>query len=616
MDLAHIRNFSIIAHIDHGKSTVADRLLEMTHTISKREMSEQFLDSMDLERERGITIKAHPIRMLYQAGDGGEYELNLLDTPGHVDFSYEVSRSVAASEGALLIVDASQGIQAQTLANVYLAMEHDLTLVPVVNKIDLPGAEPDRVATELCQAFGFKPEEVLRISAKAGIGIKELLEAIVHRVPSPTGDIDAPLRALIFDSKYDPYKGVIISCRVMDGSVKMGGKLRMMASGAVVDPLEIGAFKPGFFPIGFLQTGEVGYIATGLKQLEETRVGDTVTLDARPATEALPGYKPLKPMVFAGLFPVQGTDYLLLREALDKLKLNDAALHFEPESSQALGFGFRCGFLGLLHMEIVQDRLEREYDLDILATAPSVAYRVIGNKGEIIEIDNPAELPDPGQYRGLQEPWVEANIVVPSRFIGAMMDIVSTRRGVFQRMEYLDTRTGQTGQEPTTQEPSQDPRVLLSYQVPMAEILVDFYDQIKSRSQGYASLDYTLLDFRTGALVKLEILINLKAIDSLSLIVHKDVAYHRGKEMVEKLRVLIPRQMFDVPIQAAIGSKVIARETIHAMRKNVIAKCYGGDITRKMKLLHKQAEGKKRMKMVGQVEIPQEAFLAILKLNK
>ena len=613
MNLSHIRNFSIIAHIDHGKSTVADRLLEVTHTISKREMSEQFLDSMDLERERGITIKAHPIRMIYRADDGADYELNLLDTPGHVDFSYEVSRSVAACEGALLVVDASQGIQAQTLANVYLALEHDLTLIPVVNKIDLPGAEPDRVAGELCDAFGFMPEDVLRISAKAGIGIKELLEAIVKRVPAPSGKPEAPLRALVFDSKYDQYKGVIMSCRIVDGSLKIGDRLRMMATGSVIEPLEIGAFKPGFFPIGFLETGEVGYVATGLKSLEETRVGDTVTQDNRPAEAALPGYKALKPMVFAGLFPLEGTDYILLREALEKLKLNDAALHFEPESSAALGFGFRCGFLGLLHMEIVQNRLEREYDLEILATAPSVAYRVILTNGAMQEVDNPAELPNPTEYKEIQEPWVEANIVVPSRFVGAMMDIVSGRRGVFKRMEYLDHKEAK---DTSSQEPSQDPRVLLSYEIPLAEILIEFYDQIKSRSQGYASLDYTILDFRAGQLVKLDILIAQKPVDSLSLIVHKDQAYHQGREMASKLRELIPRQMFEVAIQAAIGSKVIARETIAAMRKNVLAKCYGGDVTRKMKLLHKQAEGKKRMKMVGQVEIPQEAFLAILKLNK
>ena len=613
MHLSHIRNFSIIAHIDHGKSTLADRLLEMTNTISKREMSEQFLDSMDLERERGITIKAHPIRMMYHADDGGEYELNLLDTPGHADFSYEVSRSVAACEGALLVVDASQGIQAQTLANVYLAMEHDLTLIPVVNKIDLPGAEPDRVVRELCDAFGFLPEEVLRISAKSGLGMKNVLEAIVKSIPTPSGNPEGQLRALVFDSKYDAYKGVIISCRVVDGRVQMGQRLQMMATGTLVDPLEIGAFKPGFFPIGFLEAGEVGYIATGLKDLAETRVGDTVTLQSNPAQEALPGYKPLKSMVFAGLFPVEGQDFLALREALEKLKLNDAALHFEPESSAALGFGFRCGFLGLLHMEIVQNRLEREYNLEILATAPSVAYRVIRTNGEMLEVDNPAKLPSPNEYNEIQEPWVEATIVVPSRYIGAMMDIVSTRRGIFKKMEYLDHKAAS---EATTKEPSQDPRVLLNYEIPLAEILIEFYDQLKSRSQGYASLDYSLIEFRAGQLVKLEILINTKSVDSLSLIVHKDDAYRQGKEMVDKLRELIPRQMFDVPVQAAIGSKIIARETIRAMRKNVLAKCYGGDVTRKMKLLHKQAEGKKRMKMVGQVEIPQEAFLAILKLNK
>ena len=613
MDQSHIRNFSIIAHIDHGKSTLADRLLEVTNTVSKRDMSEQFLDSMDLERERGITIKAHPIRMMYRADDGQDYELNLLDTPGHVDFSYEVSRSVAASEGALLVVDATQGIQAQTLANVYLALEHSLTLIPIVNKIDLPGAEPERVAKEVSDAFGFLPKEVLFISAKEGLGVKDVLEAIVKRVPAPSGDPRAPLRALIFDSKYDVYKGVIVSCRVVDGSIQTGSRLRMMAKTKSMEPLEIGAFKPGFHPLGHLETGEVGYIATGLKSVEDTQVGDTITEDARQASQPLPGYKELKPMVFAGLFPVEGQDYLLLREALEKLKLNDAALRFEPDSSPALGFGFRCGFLGLLHMEIVQNRLEREYTLDLLATAPSVAYRVEMLNGQTIQVENPAKLPQSHEYKDILEPFVEATIIIPSRFVGAVMDIVSTRRGSFQKMEYLDAKPAQ---ETTNQEPSKDPRVLLSYHIPLAEILVDFFDQLKSRTQGYASLDYNLIEFRPGELVKLDILVNGNPVDPLSLIVHRSDAYQRGKDLVEKLRVLIPRQMFEVPIQAAIGNKVIARETIRAMRKNVIAKCYGGDITRKMKLLHKQAEGKKRMKMVGQVEIPQEAFMALLKIGK
>ena len=614
MEQSRIRNFSIIAHIDHGKSTLADRMLEVTNTISPRDMEDQFLDQMDLERERGITIKAHPIRMLYRANNGQDYELNLLDTPGHVDFSYEVSRSVAASEGALLVVDASQGIEAQTLANVYLALEHDLALVPVVNKIDLPGAEPERVAQQLIDAFGFKPSEIFFISAKEGTGVREVLEAIVAAIPPPSGSPHAPLRALIFDSKYDAYKGVIVSCRVVDGRIEGSRKLRMMATGKPLEPLEIGAFKPWFSPLGHLDAGEVGYIATGLKSVEDSRVGDTITLDAAPASEPLPGYKKLKPMVFAGLFPVQGQDYLLLRDALEKLKLNDAALQFEPENSNALGSGFRCGFLGLLHMEIVQTRLEREYNLELLATAPSVAYRVVMNNGEVVEVDNPAKLPEPQRYREIHEPWVEVSVVVPSRFIGAIMDLVSTRRGVFQRMEYLDTKASQ---EPTSsQEPSKDPRVLLAYHLPLAEVLVDFYDQLKSRTQGYASLDYDLIDSRPGNLVKLEILVNGQPVDPLSLIVDRRDTHRQGKELVEKLQSLIPRQLFEVPIQAAVGNKVIARSTIRALRKNVLAKCYGGDVTRKMKLLQKQAEGKKRMKMVGQVEIPQEAFLALLKLGK
>ena len=614
MQQSHIRNFSIIAHIDHGKSTLADRLLEVTNTIPQREMADQFLDQMDLERERGITIKAHPIRMIYRAQDGGEYELNLLDTPGHVDFSYEVSRSVAASEGALLVVDASQGTEAQTLANVYLALEHNLTLIPIINKIDLPGAEPERVAQELTDAFGFEPSEILYISAKEGAGVREVLKAIVERIPPPSGSPDARLRALIFDSKYDSYKGVIVSCRVVDGRIEKGQRLRMMATGRSMEPLEIGAFKPGFSPLDRLSTGEVGYIATGLKAVADSRVGDTVTLDATPAAQPLPGYKELKSMVFAGLFPVQGQDYLLLRDALEKLKLNDAALHFEPENSSALGSGFRCGFLGLLHMEIVQTRLEREYNLELLATAPSVGYRVVMNNDRVIDVDNPAKLPGPQEYREIQEPWVEVSVVVPSRFIGAIMELVSTRRGVFQRMDYLDTKVSQDSA--ANQEPSKDPRVLLAYHVPLAEVLVDFYDQLKSRTQGYASLDYSFLEFRPGKLVKVDILVNHQPVDPLSLIVHRDHAQRQGKELVEKLHSLIPRQLFEVPVQAAVGSKAIARETIRPLRKNVLAKCYGGDVTRKMKLLKKQAEGKKRMKMVGQVEIPQEAFLALLKLDK
>ena len=614
MDQSRIRNFSIIAHIDHGKSTLADRLLEVTNTVPKREMSDQFLDQMDLERERGITIKAHPIRMLYPALDGHLYELNLLDTPGHVDFSYEVSRSVAACEGALLVVDASQGIEAQTLANVYLALEHDLTIIPVMNKIDLPGAEPERVSQELTDAFGFKPSEILHISAKDGTGVQEVLEAVVALVPPPSGSRSAPLRALIFDSKYDSYKGVIVSCRVVDGRVGGGDRLKMMSTGVSMEPLEIGAFKPAFSPLDSLETGEVGYIATGLKAVEDSRVGDTVTTEESPAKEPLPGYKQLKPMVFAGLFPVQGQDYLQLREALEKLKLNDASLHFDPENSLALGAGFRCGFLGLLHMEIVQTRLEREYNLELLATAPSVAYRVVMNNGQTREVDNPANFPGPQEFREILEPWVEITVVAPNRFVGAIMELVSSRRGEFQRMEYLDTKSSQD--LPKGKEPSTDPRVLLAYHIPLSEVLLDFYDQLKSRTQGYASLDYEYLEPRPGDLVKLDILVNGQPVDPLSLIVDRRNTYRNGKELVEKLETLIPRQLFDVPIQATVGSKVIARGNIRAMRKNVLAKCYGGDVTRKMKLLHRQAEGKKRMKMVGQVEIPQEAFLALLKLGK
>ena len=614
MDRTHIRNFCIIAHIDHGKSTLADRLLETTHTIEKRQMMEQVLDSMDLERERGITIKAHPIRMQYIAKDGVEYELNLLDTPGHVEFSYEVSRSVAACEGALLVVDASQGIQAQTLANVYLALEHDLEILPIVNKIDLPGAEPERVAQELIDAFGFKLDDILFISAKSGSGIDELLDGIIKRIPAPSGDEKAPLRALIFDSKYDSFKGVIASVRVIDGQMKVGQKLHLMSANKLIEPLEVGAFRPGFVPMATLETGEVGYVATGLKAVDESRVGDTITEAGIPGVIPLPGYKVLKPMVYAGLFPAEGQDYIPLREALEKLKLNDAGLVYDLENSAALGFGFRCGFLGLLHMEIVQNRLEREYDLNLLATAPSTVYQIVDAKGEVHEIDTPAELPPPNEYAELREPWLDVTIIVPSRFIGPMMDLISTRRGEFKRMEYLDSKPAQ---EPgTAQEPSKDPRVLIAGYVPMAEVLVDFYDQLKSRTQGYASMDYSFLEYRVGDLVKLDIMVAGKPVDALSLIVHRKDAFRQGKALAEHLKELIPRQMFEVPVQAAIGNKVIARETIRAMRKNVLAKCYGGDISRKMKLLKKQAEGKKRMKMVGNVEIPQEAFLALLKLER
>ncbi|MBM4405638.1 MAG: elongation factor 4 [Chloroflexi bacterium] len=615
MQQSHIRNFCIIAHIDHGKSTLADRLLEATNTIERRRMMDQVLDSMDLERERGITIKMHPTRMLYRAKNGQDYQLNLIDTPGHVEFSYEVSRSVAACEGALLIVDASQGSQAQTLANVYLALESNLEIIPVVNKIDLPGAEPDRVAQELQDVFGFKESEILRISGKTGLGVPELLETIIERVPPPAGKPDASLRALIFDSKYDPYKGVIASVRVVDGSVSAPGRrLRFMATGRIIEPLEAGAFKPDFLPLPILETGSVGYIATGLKTVEDAKVGDTITWDESPAATPVAGYKELKSMVFAGLFPADGQNYLPLREALEKLKLNDAGLVFQQESSGALGFGFRCGFLGLLHMEIVQDRLEREYNLDLLATAPSVAYQVVKTDGEVVEVDNPAKLPAPNYYDEIREPWLEVTIIVPNRYVGGIMDLVSNKRGEFKKMDYLDSRPANTAKD--AQEPSKDPRVMLVYHIPLAEVLIDFYDQLKSRTQGYATMDYAFLEYRPGNLVKLDILVNGKPVDALSLITHRDNAYYQGKALVEKLKDLIPRQMFEVPLQAAIGSKVIARETVRAMRKNVLAKCYGGDVTRKMKLLHKQAEGKKRMKMVGSVEIPQEAFLALLKLEK
>ena len=612
MDQDHIRNFCIIAHIDHGKSTLADRLLEVTQTVSSRDMADQFLDSMVLERERGITIKASPIQMLYRADDGDTYELNLLDTPGHVEFSYEVSRSVAACEGALLVVDASQGIQAQTLANVYLAMEHDLYLIPVVNKIDLPGAEPERVAQELVDALGFVRSDIFFISAKEGEGVEGLLEAVVTLVPPPTGDPEAPARALIFDSKYDSYKGVIASVRLVDGSLSAPSLLKLMAAEKNIEPLEVGVFKPGYTPVRTLVTGEVGYIATGLKTLQDSRVGDTVTGADRPADVVLPGYRELKPMVFAGLFPTDGQDYIPLREALERLKLNDAGLVYEMENSGALGFGFRCGFLGLLHMEIVQNRLEREYGLDLLATAPSVAFEVESTKGETLIVGNPSELPPANFYTEIREPWLEVTIVVPARFVGAIMDLVASRRGTYRRMEYLEAKDARESRDA---EPAQDPRVLLAYEMPLAEVLVDFYDQLKSRTQGYATMDYELLEYRPGDLAKVDILVNEKHVDALSLIVHRDNAYRQGRALVERLKELIPRQLFEVPLQAAIGNKVIARETIRALRKNVLAKCYGGDVTRKMKLLKKQSEGKKRMKRVGNVDIPQEAFLAVLKLD-
>jgi GTP-binding protein LepA len=599
-DQAHIRNFCIIAHIDHGKSTLADRLLEYTGTVSKRELMEQTLDQMELEREKGITIKAQAVRMLYTARNGEQYELNLIDTPGHVDFTYEVSRSLAACEGALLVIDATQGVEAQTLANLYLALEADLTIIPVINKIDLPSADPERVKQEIEDVIGLPAEEAILASAKEGIGTQEILEAVIARIPPPKGKLDHPLRALVFDSHYDPYKGVIAYVRVVDGTLFAGERIEMMATGSTTELLETGFFHPRLVPAESLSAGEVGYIATGFKNVRDLRVGDTVTIpSALGHIEALPGYKPAKPMVFAGIYPVEGNEYPLLRDALERLQLNDASLSFEPETSTALGFGFRCGFLGLLHMEIVQERIEREYNLDILATAPSVEYHVTKTNGEVVAVDNPSEMPDPAEIEKIEEPWMDISIFTPARFIGTIMDLVTTRRGTFKEMKYIETD-----------------RVLLTYSLPLAEMITDFYDQLKSRTQGYASLDYTFGSYREADLVKLDILVNGVAVDALSLILHRDKAYAQGRMLVERLRSLIPRQLFEVPIQAAIGSRIIARESVRAMRKDVLAKCYGGDVTRKRKLLEKQKEGKKRLKMVGNVEIPQEAFMSILSLEK
>ena len=603
MDVQHIRNFSIIAHIDHGKSTLADRLLERTGTIGERESTAQILDSMELERERGVTIKAKAVRMNHKAADGHQYELNLIDTPGHVDFAYEVSRALIACEGVLLVVDAAQGVQAQTLANVYAAFENNMTIIPVINKIDLPNAEPDRVAGELERLVGFNRNEIMYASAKDGTGVEEILEAVIARIPPPSGDSLAPTRSLVFDSKYDSYKGVITYVRVVDGSIATGQALRLMMNDRRIEPVEIGIFSPGLTPIDRLECGEVGYVATGLKSIRDARVGDTLTDDKTPAPEALPGYRAAKPMVFAGLYPAEANDYNLLRDALEKLRLSDAALTFEPESSVALGFGFRCGFLGLFHMEIVQERLEREYDLTLLFTAPSVEYEVTRTDGTEISLDNPAELPPPNEIGEMREPWVDVSIVLPSRYVGAAMELTIGRRGVYKRMEYLEA----SGEES---------RVLLEYHVPLGEILSDYYDQLKSRTQGYASLDYTFSGYETAKLVKLDVLVNGQLVDALTLIVHPAEAQVKGRELVDKLRRLIPRQMFDVPVQAAIGGRIIARETIRAMRKNVLAKCYGGDVTRKRKLLEKQIEGKKRMRRVGNIEIPQEAFMAVLRLER
>ena len=596
MEQSRIRNFCIIAHIDHGKSTLADRLLEVTETVSKRDMAEQLLDSMDLEREKGITIKAAAARMKYVASDGIEYELNLIDTPGHVDFAYEVSRSLAACEGALLVVDASQGIEAQTLANVYLAMNQDLKLIPVLNKIDLPHAEPERVAAELERVVGFDRDEMIMASAKDGTGVTEILEALVERIPPPKGDAAAPLKALIFDSKYDAYKGVVAHVRVFDGQMSGRRNLKLMQTGSVFEPLEFGTFSPAMRPLPGLECGEVGYVATGMKDVADCRVGDTITLVAEPADEPLPGYRQAKPMVFAGIYPTDSDQYQELRDALAKLVLNDAALVYEPESSVALGFGFRCGFLGLLHLEIVGERLEREYGLSLLTTAPSVEYHVQTTANETILVDNPAALPDPSKIAVISEPWAKIDVITPSRYIGQVMELVTTRRGQFLRMEFLEAESDLAPGEA---------RVLLEYDVPMAEILVDFYDHLKGSTSGYASLDYQLTDYRPARLVKVDILVNGMPVDD-----------RVGRTLVTKLKDLIPRQMFDVPIQAAVGGKIIARETIRAMKKNVLAKCYGGDITRKRKLLEKQAEGKKKMKRVGNVEIPQEAFMAVLRLRE
>jgi GTP-binding protein LepA len=592
-----IRNFCIIAHIDHGKSTLADRLLERTNTIEQRQMANQVLDQMDLEREKGITIKAQAVRMSYVDSKGEEYQLNLIDTPGHVDFTYEVSRSLAACEGAILVVDAAQGVEAQTLANVYLALEHDLSIVPVVNKIDLPSANREAAARQVEEVVGLPASDVIYASAKEGTGIDEILEALVHRVPPPHGNRQQPLRALIFDSHYDSYKGVIAYVRVMDGSIRSGDRILMMATGQVLDCLEVGVFRPRLTPVDKLETGEVGYVATGLKNVRESQVGDTITHVAGPAEQPLAGYRPIKPMVFAGLYPVVGEDYGELRDALDKLRMNDGSLSYEPENSAALGFGFRCGFLGMLHLEIVQERLEREYDLDLLVTSPSVEYRVFTQDGREITVDGPSKLPPTGEIAWIEEPWVRVSIITPSRYIGTVMEMMQNRRSEFLKMDYLDEQ-----------------RVLMSYDMPFSEMLVEFYDELKTRTQGYASLDYSHEGYRESKLVKLDILVNEQQVDALSMLIHTDKAYYQGRALVQKLRELIPRQMFEVPIQAAIGSKVIARETIRAMRKNVLAKCYGGDVSRKRKLLEKQAEGKKRMKRVGSVDIPQEAFMSVLKL--
>ncbi len=598
MDPSRIRNLCIIAHIDHGKSTLTDRLLEQTGTLAAREMVEQVMDQMDLEREKGITIKAKAVRMLYRARDGNEYELNLIDTPGHVDFTYEVSRALAACEGAILVVDATQGIEAQTLANLYLAMEHNLAIVPVVNKIDLSSARPEETAHEIENLLNVPNDQIIRASAKEGTGTAEILEAIVARIPPPQANSTLPLRALIFDSKYDAYKGVVAYVRVCDGELIKTEKLKLMSSGLEVESLEVGVFRPKMVASETLTAGEVGYVATGLKNVRDIQVGDTITHVENPATAPLPGFRPAKPMVFAGFYPVETNDYPLLRDALDKLKLNDASLTYTPETSAALGFGFRCGFLGLLHLEIVQERLEREYDLNLIATAPSVEYHVLKTDGEVLTVDNPAEMPDGAEIAEIEEPWMNIQIFTPKDYIGPVMELVTARRGEFDKMEYLDEQ-----------------RVMLSYVMPLSELIVDLYDQLKSRTRGYASLDYSFANYRVSDLVKLNILVNEEPVDALSMIVHKDYAYPRGAALAKRLKAVIPQQLFPVPIQAAIGGHIIARETLRALRKDVLAKCYGGDITRKRKLLEKQKAGKKRMKRFGTVEIPQDAFMAVLKLG-
>ncbi|WP_422660301.1 translation elongation factor 4 [Paenibacillus sp. EC2-1] len=593
-----IRNFCIIAHIDHGKSTLADRILEYTGALTSREMQQQVLDSMDLERERGITIKLQAVRLNYTADDGQEYILNLIDTPGHVDFTYEVSRSLAACEGALLVVDAAQGIEAQTLANVYLALDNDLEILPVINKIDLPSADPERVKQEVEDVIGLDTSDAVLASAKAGIGIKEILEQIVKQVPAPTGIADEPLKALIFDSHYDPYKGVIVYVRVINGSIKAGSKIKMMATGKTFEVIEVGAFKPRMTIVDELLVGDVGFIVAGIKHVGDTQVGDTVTDAKRPTAEALPGYRKINPMVFCGLYPIETSDYNDLREALEKLQLNDASLSFEPETSSALGFGFRCGFLGLLHMDVIQERIEREFNIPLITTAPSVIYRIALTNGEMIQIDNPSHYPEVGKVDYVEEPYVKAAIIVPNDYVGSIMELCQNKRGEFINMEYLDTT-----------------RVTITYEIPLSEIVYDFFDQLKSSTKGYASFDYELSGYRTSNLVKMDILLNGEQVDALSFIVHRDRAFHRGRAICEKLRELIPRQMFEVPIQASVGTKIVARETVKAMRKNVLAKCYGGDISRKRKLLEKQKEGKKRMKQVGSVEVPQEAFMAVLRID-